>query len=82
MVLGGVDPTYPVFVPVLLLVEKSRDADTLIAALQRLKLGFVGHDQLILHERDIWCSRAEAGRKTVIWTFSFGVSPMARSSLG
>ena len=52
-VLDGVDPTYPVFVLVFLLVEKSHYAETLVPALQRLKFDFVGHDQLILHERDI-----------------------------
>lgn len=52
-VLDGVDPDYPVFVLVFLLVEKSHYADTLVPALQRLKFDFAGHDQLILHERDI-----------------------------
>lgn len=52
-VLEGVDPDYPVFVLVFVLVRKDVYANTLVPALQRIKFDVVGHDQLILHERDI-----------------------------
>jgi hypothetical protein len=52
-VLDGVDPTFPVFVLACLLVRKDHYADEIVPSLQKLKFEFVGHDQLILHERDI-----------------------------
>ena len=52
-VLENPDPTFPVFVLNCILVEKQTYADAVVPALQRLKFDFVGHDQLILHERDI-----------------------------
>jgi len=52
-VLDGVDPDYPLFVLVFLVVEKTHYADVIVPSSQRLKFDFVGHDQLILHERDI-----------------------------
>ena len=52
-VLENPDPTFPIFVLSCLLVEKRVYADAVVPALQRLKFDFVGHDQLILHERDI-----------------------------
>ncbi len=52
-VLDNPDPTFPVFVLNCILVEKSVYANAVVPALQRLKFDFVGHDQLILHERDI-----------------------------
>jgi Protein of unknown function (DUF3800) len=44
---------YPVFVLVFLIVEKRHYANVLVPQVQMLKFDFVGHDQLILHERDI-----------------------------
>lgn len=52
-VLDNPDPTFPVFVLNCIFVEKQIYADAIVPALQRLKFDFVGHDQLILHERDI-----------------------------
>ena len=52
-VLEGPDPTFPVFVLNCVLVEKVVYAEQIVPQLQRLKFDFVGHDQLILHERDI-----------------------------
>lgn len=52
-VLDGIDPDFPVFVLACLLVRKDHYADMIVPRLQRLKFEFVGHDQLILHERDI-----------------------------
>lgn len=52
-VLEGIDPDYPVFVLLFLLVKKSTYARDLAPQLQQLKFDFVGHDQLIFHERDI-----------------------------
>jgi len=52
-VLEGPDPTFPVFVLNCVLVAKTDYAEKIVPRLQRLKFDFVGHDQLILHERDI-----------------------------
>lgn len=52
-VLEGPDPTFPVFVLNCVLVSKDHYAERIVPNLQRLKFDFVGHDQLVLHERDI-----------------------------
>lgn len=52
-VLDNPDPTFPVFVLNCLLIEKSVYRQEVVPSLQGLKFDFVGHDQLILHERDI-----------------------------
>lgn len=57
-VLGADANDFPIFVLVFLIVRKSHYCDFLVPAIQRLKFDFVGHDQLILHERDI---RRQAG---------------------
>jgi hypothetical protein len=44
---------FPIFVLVFLIIEKTKYCGSLVPALQRLKFEFVGHDQLVLHERDI-----------------------------
>ncbi|WP_394692135.1 DUF3800 domain-containing protein [Hyphobacterium sp.] len=52
-VLEGGDPQYPIFVLSFIMVRKDDYADRVVPQIQRLKFDFVGHDQLILHERDI-----------------------------
>jgi len=52
-VLDGTDADYPVFVLAFVLVAKAHYSDEVVPAIQRLKFDFTGHDQLILHERDI-----------------------------
>src|SRR3990167_9524786 len=52
-VLENPDPTFPMFVLNCVLVAKNAYVDSVVPSLQRLKFDFVGHDQLILHERDI-----------------------------
>jgi hypothetical protein len=52
-VLEGIDPTFPVFVLNCILVSKAAYSRAIVPTLQTLKFDFVGHDQLILHERDI-----------------------------
>ncbi|MFW2342061.1 DUF3800 domain-containing protein [Brevundimonas sp.] len=52
-VLDRPDPTFPVFVLNCVLSSKADYADRIVPRLQRLKFDFVGHDQLVLHERDI-----------------------------
>lgn len=44
---------FPVFVLVFLIVKKTHYATVLVPQIQQLKFDMVGHDQLILHERDI-----------------------------
>jgi len=51
--LDGADPHFPVFVLAMTLVRKDDYANVVVPSLQKLKFDFVGHDQLILHERDI-----------------------------
>ena len=58
-VLGADQSDFPVFVLVFLIVSKAHYCDYLVPAVQRLKFDFVGHDQIILHERDI---RRQSGR--------------------
>ncbi len=52
-VLDGVDPDYPVFVLAFVLVEKAAYQTQVVPGIQKLKFDFLGHDQVILHERDI-----------------------------
>lgn len=52
-VLEGPDPTFPVFFLSCVLISKTVYADQVVPQLQKLKFDFVGHDQIVLHERDI-----------------------------
>lgn len=51
--LTGIDANYPIFVLVLLIIKKEVYCDQVVPAIQRLKMDFFGHDQIIIHERDI-----------------------------
>jgi hypothetical protein len=44
---------FPVFVLVFVIAAKDDYISRVVPAVQRLKFDFVGHDQIILHERDI-----------------------------
>ncbi len=44
---------YPIFVLNFLVVEKRVYSDSVVPAVQALKFAFFGHDQVILHEKDI-----------------------------
>ena len=50
---GVIDPDFPVFVLAMVLVRKADYANRLVPRMELLKFNAVGHDQLILHERDI-----------------------------
>ena len=52
-VLGADAKDFPVFVLVFLIVKKTHYIQEVVPRIQQLKFDFVGHDQLILHERDI-----------------------------
>ncbi|MDP4031709.1 MAG: DUF3800 domain-containing protein [Pseudorhodobacter sp.] len=52
-VLSADQEDFAVFVLVFMIVEKTQYADKLVPLVQKLKFDFVGHDQIILHERDI-----------------------------
>lgn len=52
-VLGADADDFPVFVLVFLIVSKRHYAEHLVPKVQMLKFDAVGHDQIILHERDI-----------------------------
>ena len=51
--LATFEPAYPVFVLVFVLVRKDRYVSSIVPTIQQLKLDFFGHDQVVLHERDI-----------------------------
>jgi len=52
-VLGADMTDFPVFVLVFVIVKKTHYVASLVPKVQMLKFDAVGHDQLILHERDI-----------------------------
>ncbi len=47
------EPSYPVFVLAFILVRKDHYVSSIVPSIQQLKLDFFGHDQFVLHERDI-----------------------------
>ena len=49
----NIDAGYPVFVLSFCIFNKRHYVDSTVAALQHFKLAHFGHDQVILHERDI-----------------------------
>jgi len=51
--LDGIDPTYPVFVLAFCIFRKQDYIEIAVPALQRLKFDHFGHDQVVLHEREI-----------------------------
>jgi hypothetical protein len=51
--LDPVDPNYPVFVLVFSVFRKEDYIDQTVPSLQELKFRYFGHDNVILHERDI-----------------------------
>lgn len=52
-VLSADQEDFPVFVLVFMIVQKTQYSEALVPLVQKLKFDFVGHDQIILHERDI-----------------------------
>ncbi len=51
--LKSIDPEFPVFALVFVLIKKEDYVQTVVPAFQRLKCKYWGHDQIILHENDI-----------------------------
>lgn len=51
--LASFEPSYPMFVLAFVLVRKDHYVAEIVPAIQALKLEFFGHDQVVLHERDI-----------------------------
>lgn len=51
--LETIDPNYPVFVLAVCIFKKSDYANIAVPLLQSFKFKHFGHDQIILHERDI-----------------------------
>lgn len=64
--LGNIDPDYPILVLAFLIVRKTAYQTEIVPALQKFKFRHFGHDQVILHEREI---RRDIG------AFSFLKSP-------
>ncbi len=51
--LGAIDAAYPVFVLAFCAFEKSHYANVVLPAMTSFKFRHFGHDQVVLHERDI-----------------------------
>jgi hypothetical protein len=51
--LSSIDPNYPVFVLAFCLFEKSAYAEQVTTQITNFKFEYFGHDQVVLHERDI-----------------------------
>ncbi|BCT92513.1 3-deoxy-D-manno-octulosonic acid transferase [Lysobacter helvus] len=51
--LERVNPQYPVFVLSFCIFQKTQYVERVVPAIQRFKLRYFGHDQVVLHERDI-----------------------------
>lgn len=51
--LDAIDPGYPVFVLAFCIIGKTDYINTVVPTIQRFKLKRFGHDNIILHERDI-----------------------------
>jgi hypothetical protein len=51
--LGTIDPQFPVFVLAFCIVAKSTYSRVLLPAITEFKFTYFGHDQVILHEREI-----------------------------
>ncbi|MDP3122559.1 DUF3800 domain-containing protein [Polynucleobacter sp.] len=51
--MGNIDPDYPLFVLAFLIAKKTDYMTKITPAIQRFKFNHFGHDQVILHERDI-----------------------------
>lgn len=51
--LEGFSAAYPLFVLTFAMVHKERYVSEIVPSLQRMKMEFFGHDQVVFHERDI-----------------------------
>jgi hypothetical protein len=51
--LTKIDPQYPVFVLLFVIIRKADYVETVCRELQRFKLKFWGHDEVVLHEHEI-----------------------------
>lgn len=51
--LETIDPQFPLFALVFCMIAKDDYINQIVPAMQKLKLDFWGHDQIILHEHDI-----------------------------
>ncbi len=53
----SIDQSYPIFVLAFCLFEKKHYAEDITPAALKFKFKYFGHDQVILHENDIWKAR-------------------------
>lgn len=63
--LDTIDASYPVFVLAFCVIHKADYVDKIVPAIQRFKLRHFGHDNVVLHERDI---RKDVGPFTFLKT--------------
>lgn len=61
----NIEKDFPVFVLACVLVEKSKYTNEIVPALQQLKFKYLGHDQVVLHEREI---RRQSGKFSFLQT--------------
>lgn len=59
--LGSIDPEYPLFVLVFVIVEKRAYMEQIVPAIEALKFDFWGHDAVILHAHEIRKPRGDFG---------------------
>jgi hypothetical protein len=65
--LTKIDPQYPVFVLLFVIIRKTDYVETVCRGLQRFKLCFWGHDEVVLHEHEI---RKPAGDFHILFSAS------------
>ena len=63
--MGNIDPQYPLFVLAFFIVKKNDYVGHITPAVQHFKFKHFGHDQVILHERDIRKEMTNVERKTL-----------------
>jgi hypothetical protein len=60
--LSNIDPQYPVFVLAFCIIEKTTYSQSILPKLTEFKFRHFGHDQVVLHERDIRVKRTGPSR--------------------
>lgn len=63
--LKSIDPEFPIFALVFVIIKKTDYLDKVVPAFQNLKMKYWGHDQIIFHENDL---RKEKGSFSVLRT--------------
>lgn len=59
--LASIDPQFPVFALIFCIIRKDDYVDHVVPSMQRIKLRYWGHDQIIFHEHDIRKEKGDFG---------------------